>query len=193
MFLRIAGWINDSMIVMRKQCPFVKCYFSLFACVSGAFLLFSKKMFPKVKLRRQSAEGDSVNGRSAVVQQVSYTQHQLLLEFYIKYPKLWWTLVRSCSNGTCWKKAADLNTAGRRQPVLSPLSVSLDLMSALDQCLRPFRVSPTDTFRSEASRGRMFWMLTGALHSCFMALQSTWTTVLTNWSLRPSSLLALCN
>lgn len=68
------------MIVMRKQCPFVKCYFSLFACASGAFLLFSKKMLPKVKQRRQSAEADSVNGRSAAVQQVSYT-HQFLPEF----------------------------------------------------------------------------------------------------------------
>ncbi|XP_011616408.1 DNA-directed RNA polymerase I subunit RPA1 [Takifugu rubripes] len=36
----------------------------------GAFLLFSKKMLPKVKQRSQSAEADSVNGRSAVVQQI---------------------------------------------------------------------------------------------------------------------------
>lgn len=72
---------------MRKQCPFVKCYFSLFACASGAFLLFSKKMLPKVKQRSQSAEADSVNGRSAVVQQVSYMQHQLLLEF-LYFPEL---------------------------------------------------------------------------------------------------------
>lgn len=66
---------------MRQQCSFVKGYFSLFACASGAFLLFSKKMLPKVKQRGQSAEDDSVNGRSAVVQQVGYTQHQLLPEF----------------------------------------------------------------------------------------------------------------
>lgn len=61
---------------------FVKCYFFLFGSESGAFLLFSKKMLPKLKQRTQSAEA-CVNGRTAVVQQVRYTLHKVLIEFLL--------------------------------------------------------------------------------------------------------------
>lgn len=69
----------------------IRCYFSLFASASGAFLLFSKKMWPKVKQGTQSADAAGVNGRSAAVQQVSYMQQQLLTEL-LSFPEL----ERSC-------------------------------------------------------------------------------------------------
>lgn len=141
-------------------CAFVKLHVYLFCSESGAFLVFSKKMLPKLKQENQSLE-PHMHGRTGVVHQVSFTPHHLFIQLQSSLTH--WTVLSSYSNGTHWKTLAEENTAGRRRPALSPLSVSLDQTSALDQCLKPFTASLTNTFRAEASRGKTGWTPTGPL------------------------------
>lgn len=61
-------------------CAFVKLHVYPFCSESGAFLLFSKKMLPKLKKENPSTE-PHMHGRTGVVQQVSYTQHHLFIQF----------------------------------------------------------------------------------------------------------------
>lgn len=136
---------------------FVKLHIYLFYSESGAFLLFSKKMLPKLKQENQDSE-PHMHGRTGVVHQVSYTHH-LFIQFQSSLTC--WTVLSFYSNGTHWKTQAEKNTAGRHRPALSPLSVSLDQTSGLDQCLKPFTALLTNTFRAEASRGKTGWTPTG--------------------------------
>lgn len=61
-------------------CAFVKLHVNLICSESGAFLLFSKKMLPKLNQENPSSK-PHMHGRTGVAHQVSYMQHHLFIQF----------------------------------------------------------------------------------------------------------------